>query len=483
MKVVNLTTKFNIKIVGIVFLVILVITIYNDWSLLQSENKQNLRYLTSITEFLVEKSPPNLFSETYAKSTALNQSNQATIYLLNQNLQPIIDEVCMPYKKIQFGYYSRSCKNMVAIGSNFDESLLIDMSLNKVNPIHNVTTASLIDEESSSLWHGEKAITYCIPIKEKGVIVGHAFASVNQSKVYKIIWQRTLSALLITFIMLLFCIIAFHELCVRLKKDLIKFAESISSGNHHSSDTFISEFAPILNYISQQAEKMTQLDRLNIVGEMAAGIAHEIRNPLTTVKGLLQFMSRKKDLMNHKDNFDLMIKEINRANAIITEFLSLSKNKAMNFQKINLNTILQDIYPLLQANALYYDCKVLLNLKNIPNLLLDKNSVHQLILNMVQNSIDAMPNGGIIHISTLQNDHNVILTIKDSGTGISEDIQDNLFTPFFTTKETGTGLGLAICSRIVHRHKATMTLDSKLGEGTTFIITFPFIESDNKIKN
>lgn len=480
MKVINLTTKFNIKIVSVVFLVILVITIYNDWLLLQAENKQNLRYLTSITEFLAEKSPPNLFSETYIQATALNQSNQLTIYSLNQKLQPIIDEVCMPYKRIQFGYYSKNCKNVVAIGSKFDESLLIDMSLNKANPIHDVTTTSLIEEEFSSLWHGEKSITYCIPIKENGVIVAQAFASVNQSKVYKILWQRTMDTFLITFVMLLFCVIAFHELCLRLKEDLIKFAKSISSGNSHDIDISFSEFAPILNYISKQTEKMTQLDRLNIVGEMAAGIAHEIRNPLTTVKGLLQFMSRKNEFNKHKENFDLMITEINRANAIITEFLSLSKNKAMNFQKMNLNTILQDIYPLLHANALYYDCKVYLDLSDIPNLLLDKNSIHQFILNMIQNSIDAMPDGGSIHISTVSTSNNVVLTIKDSGIGISKDIQDHLFTPFFTTKDKGTGLGLAICSRIIHRHKATLTFNSQIGEGTTFIVTFPSIDSNNK---
>lgn len=99
---------------------------------------------------------------------------------------------------------------------------------------------------------------------------------------------------------------------------------------------------------------------------------------------------------------------------------------------------------------------------------------------MIQNSIDAMPDGGSIHISTVSTSNNVVLTIKDSGIGISKDIRDHLFTPFFTTKDKGTGLGLAICSRIIHRHKATLTFNSQIGEGTTFIVTFPSIDSNNK---
>jgi len=221
---------------------------------------------------------------------------------------------------------------------------------------------------------------------------------------------------------------------------------------------------------------MTRLDRLNIIGEMAAGIAHEIRNPMTTVRGLLQFIGNKQEFAKQKENFDLMITEIDRANSIITEFLSLAKNRAMEFSENNLNDIIHDIYPLLQADALRNNCEIHLTLDNIPNVSVDPNSIRQLILNLVRNGIDAIQESGIIDIHTQTNGTKVYLSIKDSGTGIPPEIKDQLGTPFFTTKEKGTGLGLAICFRIVQRHSATLTIDSELGKGAVFTIAFNIIE-------
>lgn len=472
MKGCNLTTALNLKIVSVVFFLMITTTAYNHWLSLQEENEKNIQCLLSISDFLLQKKPAHIFSEIATKQDVHAKSNQDQTLALNQELQPILNNVFIPMNIIQFGFYSQQYERIVAIGPQLDRSLLIDLPSTQLNAIHEDNTEKLVKENHSILWHGAKAITYSKPIEENGVIVGHVFATINQDAVSSIIWKRTLNTFLGAFLMLLICIIIFRELFIRLKNDLHLFAESILSGQSYHYHSEIAEFTPILNYISQQTEKMTRLDRLNIIGEMAASIAHEIRNPMTTVRGLLQFIGNKKEFIKHKQHFSLMITELDRANSIITEFLSLSKDKAMEFEENNLNTIIQDIYPLLQADALFNNCEIKLNLQSIPNIPLNKSSIRQLIFNLVRNALDAMPKNGIIHISTETTDSKILLSVKDSGVGIPLEIKDKLGTPFFTTKENGTGLGLAICYRIVQRHGATLTVDSEPGKGTIFTIKF-----------
>jgi PAS domain S-box-containing protein len=219
-------------------------------------------------------------------------------------------------------------------------------------------------------------------------------------------------------------------------------------------------------------EKTTSmLDRMNMVGSMAATVAHEIRNPLTTVRGYLQVMGRTEKYQTDKEKFKIMIEEIDRANSIIREYLSLSREKLANLEICSLNTIIETLFPLIQADANSSKVYVSLDLTNIPELLLDENEIRQLLLNLVRNSIEAMPDGGKLAIHTFQEDGKIVLSISDQGPGIPSHILDNLGTPFMTTKDTGTGLGLPICYQIAHRHNAKIKINTS-HEGTTFFLNF-----------
>lgn len=213
-------------------------------------------------------------------------------------------------------------------------------------------------------------------------------------------------------------------------------------------------------------------ERLNVIGEIAAGIGHEVRNPMTTVRGFLQLLSRKEELKNHLEYFDLMIRELDRANSIITEFLLLAKDKAMDFQRMSLNKIIREIFPMLQADALLNSCQIVLELGEVSPILLDAHSIRQVILNMTRNAIEAMPRGGKITIRTGAADQKVFLAIEDEGIGISPEILQKIGNPFVSTKEHGSGLGLAICYRIAQRHGAGITVGSKVGQGTVFTVSF-----------
>lgn len=218
--------------------------------------------------------------------------------------------------------------------------------------------------------------------------------------------------------------------------------------------------------------EIARLDRLNLIGAMAAGIGHEIRNPLTTVRGFLQMMAGKAEFSQNKTYFDLMIQELDRANSIITEFLSLAKNKAVDLKPANLNRIVRLLLPLLEAGAILYNKTVLTDLEdNLPDILIDEKEIRQLILNLVRNGLDAMPPGGALTIRTAADDETVTLCVVDQGRGIAPEIADKIGTPFFTTKEYGVGLGLAVCYSIAARHNATINFETD-SAGTTFNVHF-----------
>lgn len=470
MKKINLATKLNFKIVCIVVVLMITITAYQHWLALEEENDKNIKWLVAITDFLVQNSRNIVSSDEFTKTALRTESQPVTT---TEQLQSILDDIVVPINIIKFGYYSRSKDSIVAIGPTADALLLVNLESDQFGSVYETGQAQLIEKKNSLIWHGASVITYLRPIENKGVIVGHAFASINQDAVYAAIWKRTLNTFLGAFIMLLVCVAVFRELFGKLKNDLQLFAETIAEGRTVSFNSEITEFTPILKYIGEQTEKMTRLDRLNIIGEMAASIAHEVRNPMTTVRGLLQLMSKKPEFTKQRDNLDLMIDEIDRANSIITEFLSLAKNRAMEFSDYNINDIIRDIYPLLRADALRNNCEIKVDFKEIPTVPVDQNSIRQLVLNMVRNGLDAMAGiTGSIEISTKSENGIVYLSIKDYGCGISPEVRGKLGTPFFTTKEKGTGLGLAICYRIVERHGASLAVESELGKGTVFTIAF-----------
>lgn len=217
--------------------------------------------------------------------------------------------------------------------------------------------------------------------------------------------------------------------------------------------------------------EMARLDRLNSIGQMSAGISHEIRNPLSVIRGFLQLLSEKDDLLHYGEEFQLMIGELDRASSIITEFLSLARNKPIDIQLHDLNGIIESLCPLLQADGMIRDQTINLELGGIPHILVDEKEIRQLILNLSRNGMEAMDSGQVLTIRTSYVDGGVVLSISDQGKGIDPEVIEHIGTPFFTTKAEGTGLGLAICYGIVARHEAVMTFETD-PKGTTFWVQF-----------
>lgn len=218
-------------------------------------------------------------------------------------------------------------------------------------------------------------------------------------------------------------------------------------------------------------KEILRLDRLNMVGQMAANVAHEIRNPLTSVRGYLQRMQMKNNYCISKEHCDLMLEELDKTNLIITEYLLLAKEKVSHRKNRCLNSTINALYPLLCTNAIAVNSSITLFLEEIPTLNFDEHEIRQLLLNLVNNGLDAMPSGGTILIRTFLKQNKVVLSISDQGTGISPKLMEKLGTPFFTTKTEGIGLGLPICYRIAFRHNASIETETGPA-GTTFAVNF-----------
>lgn len=221
----------------------------------------------------------------------------------------------------------------------------------------------------------------------------------------------------------------------------------------------------------QIQKQMACLDRLDLIGEMAAGIAHEIRNPMASVRGFLQLFTEKEDLKDYKGYLELMIEELDRGNAIITEYLSLAKGKKIDLQERDLNAVIESLLPLLRADAARHDKYVWTELGDIPPLLVDEGEMRQLIINLSRNGLEAMDSGKNLTIRTASEGDMVVLSVEDEGPGIAPEHLEKLGTPFFTTKDHGTGLGLAVCYSIAARHNATIAVETG-STGTTFKVRF-----------
>ncbi|AJQ29065.1 LytS/YhcK type 5TM receptor domain-containing protein [Pelosinus fermentans] len=255
------------------------------------------------------------------------------------------------------------------------------------------------------------------------------------------------------------------------------FCELIDiGGKPHTLSVFID-----IGEMKKLENEVLRLERLNLAGHMSTGIAHEIRNPLTTIRGFMQFLSAKKDLSHCKEYFDLTIQELDQINSIMSELILLARTKSVNFERTNLNALISALLPLIKTDEAAINKDVDVDLGDIPDLLMDKKEMMQLILNLAKNGIESMEDYGILKISTYVDKGEVVLSVQDRGKGMNAEMLKKIGTPFFSTKDTGTGLGLAICYSIAERHRAVIAIESS-SKGTTFLVKFKIsIESSEVI--
>ncbi|WP_181150818.1 nitrogen regulation protein NR(II) [Paenibacillus sp. PCH8] len=218
--------------------------------------------------------------------------------------------------------------------------------------------------------------------------------------------------------------------------------------------------------------ELDNVDRLSLVGQMAASITHEVRNPMAVVRGFLQLMQEKSpESLDHY--YRIVLEELDRANSIINDFLSLAQNRIAEKEESQLHDIIHELSPLLWADANLRGQSIELMLDhNVPKLHLNSKEIKQVVLNLARNGMEAMNEKGVLTLETRMVDDKVELCVRDTGSGIPRVKKEKLFEPFYTTKAKGTGLGLSMCLSIVERHNGSISVESEEGQGTTFKVAF-----------
>ena len=222
----------------------------------------------------------------------------------------------------------------------------------------------------------------------------------------------------------------------------------------------------------KETEKMLlRAEKLSVIGELAAGVAHEIRNPLTSIRGFIQLLQTDDKIHSHY--YQVMLEEIDRINQISGELLVLAKPKKLQIVKGNIEEVMQSVITLLTPQSNLKGIEMFINvLDPIPEIDCEPNSLKQVFINMIKNSIEAEAKKIEINLSKTKYDY-VKVMIKDDGCGIDEDRIKHLGEPFYSMKEKGTGLGLTISYKILADHHATIRYSSQLGQGTEVEICLP----------
>ncbi len=239
---------------------------------------------------------------------------------------------------------------------------------------------------------------------------------------------------------------------------------------------------------SKLYEKMRERDRLAALGEMSAGLAHEIRNPLGAIKGAAQCLDPRRLPGEDGEFLEVIVEEVNRLNGVVTAFLDYARPLKQSFGVTDVNEVVSRTVRLLQSE-LPKNLELKVELAEVvPKIDGDAEQLKQVLINLVQNAIQAFEGKpGVLTIKTVRNDRfsdfraqaeTVEVQVSDNGPGIPPDQQAHIFVPFYTTKQKGTGLGLAICQRIVKNHGGSISVQSKLGEGASFAIRLPALPSE-----
>ena len=268
-------------------------------------------------------------------------------------------------------------------------------------------------------------------------------------------------------------------------KDLVQFTRKVAGGElneqceaktHDEIGDLTVAFNQMTRDLRNSRNELISAERLATAGKMAASFAHEIRNPLSSMRMLAQMLMRKQDLSEarRKQSMEYILEEIERIDVIVKGFMDFARPASLNPVPHDLNQVLQELLDLMEANLNHHQILLIKKFApDLPPIPLDRDKLKQAFMNIVLNAMDAMPEGGTLEIVTLRGSDKVRIDVVDTGSGIPQENLNRLFEPFFTTKSQGTGLGLANAKRIVEQHGGDIRGKSVVEQGTTISLWLP----------
>ena len=243
----------------------------------------------------------------------------------------------------------------------------------------------------------------------------------------------------------------------------------------------------IMENVNQQAEmreKLQKDERLNVISQLAASVAHEVRNPLTSVRGFLQLMQEDENLINEQKHYiEIALTELDHAQSIINDYLSLAKPKTEGLTIVHISEEVRKTVALMTSYSNIQNISIQMNVQDGLYINGNKGEVKQVLVNIIKNGIEALETGGDLHVHTFEAGGEIVIQIIDSGKGMTKSKLARLGTPFYTTKEKGTGVGLTISFQLIHAMKGIISVESHLGQGTAFTIRFPSLPTPSTARS
>ena len=232
--------------------------------------------------------------------------------------------------------------------------------------------------------------------------------------------------------------------------------------------------------LRRDEELMIMSEKLSVIGHLAAAVAHEIRNPLTSLKGFIQLLISTREI--NDVHLDIMLKEIERINIISSEMLVLGTKQAVNFSNQDIRTSIHEVLTLMKAQANFNEIKLDYreNVTDEVPVLIDNIQMKQVLINLIKNSLEAINESGRIMLILNKTERDAIIIVSDDGIGMEPERLERIGEPFYSTKEKGTGIGLAVCQKIIHRHHGQISFQSKKNEGTTVTISIPLADNSEQ---
>lgn len=231
--------------------------------------------------------------------------------------------------------------------------------------------------------------------------------------------------------------------------------------------------------ITERCELEKQImisEKYSAIGKLGAGLAHELRNPLTSVMGFIHLMRERCKAESELVQLNLISAELETMKSLISDFVLMAKPASPEMRSCIIEDLIRDTMRFMDSQAILKNCFILDQLNTYDTVLqIDPVQIKQVLINLIQNALDAMPYGGSVSIRTkIDKDENkILILVKDEGLGITEELKSEIMNPFFSTKDSGLGLGLSICYRIIENHKGQLTFISQVGKGTTFTVALP----------
>ncbi len=302
--------------------------------------------------------------------------------------------------------------------------------------------------------------------------------------------KRTLTWYMLGIAVLVMALIAFisHRIGKNLTnpiKVLVDSTTRVATGDldeqceirtHDEIGDLAAAFNQMTKDLKESRDQLIQAERLATAGKMSASFAHEIRNPLSSMRMLAQMLRQKPGMSEakHQQSVRYILEEIERIDTIVKGLMDFSRPSSLNLKQQAITPVLQAVLSLMEANLAHHNIRLVLDVSSeTPEIQLDSDKLKQAFMNVVLNAIEAMPQGGVLRVSTFTENDRVCIKVEDTGVGIPEEDLEHIFEPFFTRKTRGTGLGLANVKRILEEHGGTVEIDSTPGEGTKVLLGLP----------